>query len=155
MKMKSWIAQCAIVLAIAGATTYSFAAEKEDTPFAIPGGTYVTTDQAKALLDKGATFIDARGKPEYVEKHIKGAIHVFYKEKDPSNKMIAKTDPADEFDISKLPQDKNALLVFYCNGSPCWKGYKGATLAIKQGYKNVNWYRDGMEGVASKKLPSD
>jgi len=35
-------------------------------------------------------------------------------------------------------------MVFYCNGSPCWKGYKGAVEAIKVGYQKVNWYRDGI-----------
>ncbi|HRY16308.1 MAG TPA: rhodanese-like domain-containing protein, partial [Candidatus Competibacteraceae bacterium] len=65
----------------------------------------------------------------------------------------AKTDPADTFNIDKLPKDKEKSLVFYCNGSPCWKGYKGAAAAIKSGYKQVYWFRDGLPAWIAKSFP--
>jgi len=98
----------------------------------IPGGTYVDVD--KAMFDKGALFVDARLPAEYAEKHIKGAVGVVYKEK-----KVRDIDTGDEFDVSKLPGDKNKAMVFYCNGSPCWRGYKAAAASIKAGNKNVNW----------------
>jgi len=113
----------------------------EETPMSIPGGTYVTTAQAKEQFDKGALFIDSRVPAEYAEQHIKGAISVVYKEK---HSRVSKIDPEDSMDMSKLPSDKTKPLVFYCNGSPCWRGYKGAIMAIKAGYSKVYWYRDGI-----------
>jgi rhodanese-related sulfurtransferase len=119
----------------------------EETPQNIPGGTMVSTEQAKELFDKSTKFIDTRVAAEFSEKKIKSAINVVYKEKFARESKI---DPEDSFDLSKLPADKNTAMVFYCNGSPCWKGYKGAAAAIKAGYKKVYWYRDGIPAWSSK-----
>ena len=124
----------------------------EETPMSIPGGTMVDVAKAKALFDKGAVFVDARVAAEYAEKHIKSAVNIVYKE---VNKKVAKLDPKDEFDLAKLPADKAKALVFYCNGSPCWRGYKGADAAIKAGYKSVNWFRDGLPAWEEKNFPSE
>ncbi len=124
----------------------------EETPMSIPGGTYVDADKAKALFDKGAVFIDSRVAAEYAEKRIKGAQSIVYKE---VHKKVSKLDPKDEMDMSKLPADKTKALVFYCNGSPCWRGYKGAAKAIKAGYKNVNWFRDGLPAWQAKGYPTE
>jgi rhodanese-related sulfurtransferase len=124
----------------------------EETPNAIPGGTMVNEVQAKALFDKGAVFVDARVAAEYAEKRIKGAINVVYKE---THKKVGKLDAKDSFDLSKLPADKSKVMVFYCNGSPCWRGYKGADAAIKAGYKKVSWFRDGLPAWESKGFPTE
>lgn len=124
----------------------------EETPMSIPGGVMVDAAKAKALHDKGALFVDARVAAEYAEKHIKGAISVVFKE---VHKKVAKLDPKDEFDLSKLPADKSKPMVFYCNGSPCWRGYKAADAAIKGGYKNVNWFRDGLPAWEARSYPTE
>lgn len=124
----------------------------EDTPGAIPGGTFAAVNQAQSLFDKGAVFVDARAAAEYAEQHIKGAISVPFKEAFPK---IAKTGPGDKIDLSKLPGDKNKVMVFYCNGSPCWKGYKAAEQAINAGYRKVHWFRDGIPAWKSKSLPTE
>lgn len=124
----------------------------EETPQSIPGGTLVDAVKAKEVLDKGGLAIDTRVAAEYAEKRIKGAINVTYKETHPRTSKIA---PGDSFDLSKLPADKNKALVFYCNGSPCWKGYKGADAAIKAGYKQVYWFRDGLPAWEAKKFPTE
>ena len=141
-------------LSLAGivALTMQPALAAEDTPNAIPGGNFVSVDQAKSLFDKGALFVDARVAAEYAEKHIKGSINVPFKEEFPK---VSKTGPGDKVDLSKLPGDKNKAMVFYCNGSPCWKGYKAADHAIKAGYKKVSWFRDGMPAWEGKGLPSE
>lgn len=148
------IARTLLSLAAAGlfvcAATPALAAE--ETPNAIPGGTFVSVDQAKAQFDKGSLFIDARVAAEYADKHIKGAANAPFKEEFPK---VAKTGPGDKFDLAKLPADKNKPLVFYCNGSPCWKGYKAADHAIKAGYKKVHWFRDGMPAWEGKGLPTE
>ena len=141
-------------LSLAGILALSMqgALAAEDTPHAIPGGSFASIDQAKALFHKGVLFVDARVAAEYADKHIKGAISMPFKEEFPKE---SKTGPGDKVDLSKLPADKNKEMVFYCNGSPCWKGYKAADHAIKAGYKKVVWFRDGMPAWESKKLPSE
>jgi len=124
----------------------------EDTPKSIAGGTYVDAAKAKELYDKGALFVDARVSAEYAEKRIKGAKNVVYKEK---HKKVAKLDPSDEFDIKKLPSNKSTVMVFYCNGSPCWRGYKAADAAIKVGYNKVHWFRDGLPAWEEKGFPTE
>lgn len=139
-----------IALSMTAFAPLSIAAE--ETPMKIDGGTMVDTSKAKALFDKGAIFVDARVAAEYAEKHIKGAQSIVYKE---THKKVAKLDPADSFDLKKLPADKSKALVFYCNGSPCWRGYKAADASIKAGYKNVNWYRDGIPAWEAKGYPTE
>ena len=126
----------------------SFAA---DNPAKLEGGTLVTSEQAKALIDKGVAVFDVRTTNEFAEGHIKGAKLVAYKEK---SAKTADFDAAqDSFDLSKLPGDKAAALVFYCNGLDCWKSYKASVTAIKAGYKKVNWLRGGFPEWKSKGYP--
>jgi rhodanese-related sulfurtransferase len=124
----------------------------EALPMSIPGGTYVDVAKAKTLFDQGTLFVDARVAAEYADQHIKGAVNIPYKETFPKE---SKTAASDAFDISKLPADKAKAMVFYCNGSPCWKGYKAAAVSIKAGYKHVYWLRDGMPGWAAKGYPAE
>lgn len=137
---------CALVLA-AGAAT-AFAAE---TPTSLAGVTLVTADQAKKLMDAGAPMIDTRVANEYVQEHIKGAKSVPYKEK--SGKDAGFNPKEDSFDLSKLPADKNASVIFYCNGAECWKSYKGSKVALDAGYKKVNWLRGGIPEWKAKGYP--
>jgi len=138
-------AMCAALLT--AAATASFA----DTPMSLAGATMVTAEQAKKLADGGAPIIDARVANEYAEAHIKGAKSVPYKEKSGKD---AKFDPKDDsFDLSKLPADKNAPVIIYCNGAECWKGYKAAKLAVDAGYKKVQWMRLGIPEWKAKGYP--
>jgi rhodanese-related sulfurtransferase len=122
----------------------------EETPHKIDGGALVDAPRSKALADKGAVVIDARVPAEYAEMHIKGAKSVLYREVHPRE---SKLSPDDKFDLAKLPAEKNTPLVFYCNGSPCWKGYKAAAAAIKAGYTHVYWFRDGLPAWMDKGYP--
>jgi rhodanese-related sulfurtransferase len=124
----------------------------EPTPNSIPGGAMVDAAKVADLQAKGAIVVDSRVAAEYAEKHIKGAINIMYKEVFGKE---SKLSPDDKFDLAKLPSDKATSLIFYCNGSPCWKGYKAAAAAIKAGYKHVFWFRDGMPAWEAKNLPTE
>ena len=52
--------------------------------------------------------------------------------------------PAFDKMTDKLPKDKAALLIFYCNGVTCNMSPASATKAETLGYSNVKIYRDGM-----------
>ncbi len=122
-----------------------------DTPASLSGATLIDATKAKSLTDGGALMIDARVSNEYAEAHIKGAVSVPYKEK--SAKALDYKAAEDNFDLAKLPADKNTPLIFACNGRECWKSYKAAAAALKAGYKKVYWFRDGFPGWKAKGYP--
>jgi rhodanese-related sulfurtransferase len=124
----------------------------EETPLSLNGVKIVSAQEAKPMLDRGVPFIDARVATEYAEKSIKGAKSVPYKEK--SAKSVDFDRTQDQFDLAKLPADKNAPMVFFCNAGECWKSYKAAVLARDAGYKQVHWLRGGMPEWTAKGLPT-
>lgn len=123
-----------------------------DTPASLAGAKVVKADEAKKLADAGAAMIDTRVATENAEKTIKGAKNVVYKEK--SAKAADFDVSLDQFDLTKLPADKAAPIVFFCNGPECWKSYKGSTAALKAGYSKVFWFRGGMPEWVAAGLPT-
>lgn len=113
----------------------------DHTPHSIPGGTLVDAASARQLQTQGALIIDARSTREYQAETIPGARNVPYHEQFPRTLLIG---PEDRFDLTQLPENKATPLIFFCNGSPCWKGYKAARRAIEAGYTAVYWFRDGL-----------
>jgi rhodanese-related sulfurtransferase len=138
----------AVVLSL-GAASGAWAAE---TPDKLDGVKVVTATEAKQLADRGATMIDTRVASENAEKTIKGAKSVVYREKSAKDVKFDRTQ--DSWDLSKLPSDKNAPIVTFCNGAECWKSYKSAVLARDAGYKQVYWLRGGLPEWAAKGLPT-
>ena len=122
-----------------------------DVPPTLAGVTVVTAEQARKLVDAGAPVIDTRVGNEYADAHIKGAKNVPYKEK--SAKDAAFNPKEDQFDLAKLPGDKAASLVFYCNGPECWKSYKASRVAAEAGWKSVHWLRGGFPEWKAKGYP--
>jgi rhodanese-related sulfurtransferase/ABC-type phosphate/phosphonate transport system substrate-binding protein len=111
------------------------------TPRALPGATLVEAKTVAQLLQKGATYIDARNQEEFDAGHVPGAKLVPYVEK--SHKEADFDPNQDKFDVAQLG-DKNAEFVFGCNGAECWKSFKASAVALKAGYKNVYWFRGGL-----------
>lgn len=112
------------------------------TPEVLPGAAIVTAEQAKKLVDQGVPLYDVRPESHYREAHIKGAKHVSYQMNSP--KETDYDDAVDRFDLTKLPSDKNAPMIFQCNGAECWYSYKAARYMVKRGFKKVYWYRTGL-----------
>jgi len=61
---------------------------------------------------------------------------------------------ASAFDLTKLPADKAAPVVFFCNAGECWKSYKASVAAVKAGYTKVNWFRGGVPEWIAAGLPT-
>ncbi len=81
-------------------------------------------------MPENVMIIDARPyKGKYAKGHIPGAINITFSEFD------KKTD--------LLPKDKNALLIYYCEGVKCKLSHKSARKAEKLGYKNIKVYANG------------
>jgi len=87
-------------------------------------------DHATMPMAENVMIIDARPyKPKYVNGHIPAAISI----------------PDSQFDkqVTLLPQDKNALLIYYCGGLACKLSHKSAKKAEKLGYTNVKVFAEG------------
>jgi len=138
----------ALALTLGLAVTASAA----DTPATLKGATLVSAAEVKAMLGKGVPVIDTRVAAEYAEKTILGAKSVPYKEK--SAKDVAFDATQDSFDLTKLPADKAAPVVFFCNAGSCWKSYKASVVAIKAGYAKVQWFRGGLPEWVAAGLPT-
>ena len=144
----TYVARIALAAALGLAAAGAYANE---TPAILKGVTLVTADQVKKMLDAGTPVIDTRVANEYAEAHIKGAKSVPYREK--STKAVDFDASADSFDLAKLPSDKAAPIVFYCNAGECWKSYKASVVASKAGYSKVHWFRGGLPEWKTKGLP--
>ena len=128
------------------------------TPRTLPGATVVTAPEVADLLKKGGTLYDTRSAEEYNTRHIQGAKLLPYGEK--SRKEVGFDAQADSFDVAKLPADKNAPVVFACNGAECWKSYKASLVAVKAGHKQVYWFRGGfpewnLAGLPTQAVPGN
>lgn len=137
-------------LALSGAAMA--ADEPPPTPTNLEGGKVITADEGKKLVDaKSAVFIDTRNVVNFGKGHVPTAIAAAYKEK--SEKVAGFDASLDQFDMTKLPAQKSAQIVFYSDGPTGWKSYKAAVLAIKGGYKNVMYMRGGFAEWLAKGYP--
>ena len=91
-------------------------------------------DLKKAIADKKVTVIDVNGSSAWKAGHVPTAIDF----------TAAKADLA-----SKLPADKDALIVAYCGGPSCSAYKSAATAAEKLGYKNIKHLSAGISGWKS------
>jgi rhodanese-related sulfurtransferase len=146
------VTACRIAATLAMAIGLAAPVLAQETPAKLEGVKIVTAEQARDLAAKGTALVDTRTANEYTEKTVKGAVHVPYKEK--SAKDVGFDRSQDSFDLSKLPGDKNAAMVFFCNAGTCWKSYKASVLARDAGYKQVHWFRGGMPEWTGKGLPT-
>jgi len=129
------------------------AARAADTPQSLKGATVVSAEDVVSAQTAGAPVIDVRVASEYADGHIKGAINVPYREK--SAKDTAFDASKDEFNLGRLPTNKTAPIVIYCNGPECWKSFKASTAAVQGGFTKVLWYREGFPNWKSKGLPTE
>ena len=128
------------------------AAWAANTPATAEGVKIVSADEAKKMQAAGAHIFDNRVAAEYAEKTIQGAKGLTYKEK--SEKAANFDASKDSFDLSKLPSDKAAPIVFFCNGGECWRSYKAAVVTQRAGYSQVHWLRGGLPEWTAKGLPT-
>ena len=87
-------------------------------------------EHVKIPMQEGVMLIDARPKrAKYDKGHIPMAVSI----------------PNTQFDkmVSKLPKDKNVLLIYYCGGLKCKLSHKSARKAEKLGYTNVKVFAKG------------
>jgi rhodanese-related sulfurtransferase len=119
----------------------SVASMLNTTPTSLPGAKVISAAEARALIAQGVPVYDVRVEDEYKNAHVPSAQSVPYKEGSAKEVDFDRAD--DQFALNKLPKDKNAPFIMYCDGTICWKSYKSAVMAIEAGWKNVYWFRGG------------
>lgn len=88
---------------------------------------------AKVPVAENVMIIDSRPKRvKYDKGHIPLAVSI------PDSQFAKMT--------AKLPNDKDALLIFYCGGQKCKLSHKSARKAEALGYKNVKVFANGFPG---------
>ncbi|HBH61737.1 MAG TPA: hypothetical protein DDX85_08380 [Nitrospiraceae bacterium] len=123
-------------------------AAKVPTPAEPPEGVkIISIDEAHQLLyQKDVYVFDMRKELHYEKGHIPGAVSLTYKW---TQKELHFNDRG-ELDMSRLPADKNAVIIFHGHGPEEWKSYYTSRAAKEAGYNNVMWLRDGYSTWANK-----
>jgi PQQ-dependent catabolism-associated CXXCW motif protein len=121
------------------------------TPASIPGAQLVTTKGLVALVrDHQVPFVlvDVLGGPQTLP----GAIPAAW-----ASQPGSFNDQVQQQFGSLLRQatrgNSDTPVVFYCLSSHCWMSYNAALRAVHLGYRNVLWYRAGMEGWQAAGMP--
>lgn len=106
------------------------AASSSYSPIKVPGSVTVNVDDAKQLFDNGATFIDVRSIHSWKRGRIPKSVHM---------------DLLNNFSEGKLNSNakKENAIVIYCNGPRCLRSSIASAKAIKWGYEEVYYFRDG------------
>lgn len=97
-------------------------------------------DVKAAAEAKNAVIIDANAPASYKAGHVPGAL----------SWAEIKSDLA-----SKLPADKNTLIIAYCGNPKCGAYLQAAKAAEKLGYTNVKHMSAGIAGWNEAKMPTE
>lgn len=121
------------------------------TPALLAGARVLSAEGVQEMMGKGARYFDVRSEAEYKAGHVKGAVLLPYHEK--SKKEIDFDSALDEFKLVDTVKDRDAAIIFACNGGECWKSYKASKVALAAGFKSVFWFRGGLPEWREKNLP--
>lgn len=143
----------AMILAVSFGLVGIATAEEVQAPTKLEGVKIVSTDEVKTMLgQKGVIIFDMRKALNYGKGHLQGAVSLPFKwvteGPDPSKRT-------GEFDMSLLPSDKKARIIFYSDGPTGWKSYYAAKMTKEAGYNNVMWMREGSIEWESKGYPME
>jgi PQQ-dependent catabolism-associated CXXCW motif protein len=121
------------------------------TPNQIPGGQVITTKGLVALLQNNQVstlVLDVLGAQQQLP-NAQSAV--------PASQAGTFSDQTQQQFGQYLQQatrgNKATPIVLYCQGPHCWMSYNAALRAINLGYKNVLWYRGGIEAWERAGLP--
>jgi rhodanese-related sulfurtransferase len=108
-----------------------------------PGGflQYVDLAEAESRYEGGSIFIDSREQDDYLQGHIRGAVH------------ISAHDPDDTIAANLRRLTKDAPYVVYCDGAECGSSTALARKMKEAGFPQVYVFYGGWEEWTDKGLP--
>jgi PQQ-dependent catabolism-associated CXXCW motif protein len=115
------------------------------TPSSIPGGQVITTKGLMPLLQGGGGMsvivLDVLGNPQ---TQLPNAVPAAFAAQSGSfNDAVQQQFGQMLMQLTR--GNKQVPIVTYCQGPQCWMSYNAALRAIALGYRNVLWYRGGVE----------
>ncbi len=126
---------------IAGGRTFATSVKAELAGF-VSGVSEITVKKARKMITDGDEFtlIDSRPVRQYARSHLPSAMSI------PSCEM--------KENIDLLPEKKEQLLVFYCEGPTCGMSTMASATAAHAGYKNIRVMLAGVEGWTKAGYPT-
>lgn len=108
--------------------------------FGLPPGVEIGVSELLGVMTGGQPYhlLDARPGKRFGAAHIPGARSAF---------------PKDPSFLGKLPEDKSALVIFYCGGPTCPFTGHSVKIAMDAGYTNLRGFQAGLPGWKKAKLP--
>ena len=129
----------------------------DELPSELPGIAVLSVAEVQQIIKAGqGRLVDVRPLHDHLSARIPGSLHVTYRER--SARATTYDPKADDvagflLRLHKFLPEQDALVVFYCNGLSCWKSYKAAIAAQKDGYTKISWFRAGIAGWESAGFP--
>lgn len=128
------------------------------TPPTVPGAATITTRELKSRIEGNEAFrlVDVLGTVASKRAVIPGAHWVpnmggsDWTAAAHSSGARAKAFRAI---LGRIAPDRDVPVAFYCVNAECWLSYNAALHALRLGYKNVYWYRGGLEAWRAAQLP--
>ena len=114
----------------------------QESPLHVEGATTVDAQEAKALLDRGVTFVDLRSTELWEVGHIPGAHFL---------DLFGAFGEASLLEVAA----KDAEVVIYCAGPSCKRSSKGCAKAVAWGFQNVYYFRGGFPEWQEAGYPTD
>ena len=121
------------------------------TPTSIPGGQLITTPGLLDLLKSApgrVLVFDVLGGQERLPNALNAV----------PAQQAGSFDDAVQREFGQFLQQvtqgrQDTALVFYCASTMCWMSYNASLRAIRMGYRNVLWYRGGIEAWKAARQP--
>ena len=112
------------------------------SPETIEGATTIGAEQVIAqVVEHGDTvLVDSRVGTDRADGYIEGSVHL----------VDSKTD-CDS--LARLIDTRTTPVIFYCNGVHCDRSGRAVGIAVACGYRNVYWFRGGIEEWRAKEFP--
>jgi rhodanese-related sulfurtransferase len=112
------------------------------SPAAIAGAVTIDAEQLIALVVQrpDTILIDARVRVDRADGYIEGSLHL----------VDTRTD-CDS--LAGLIATRTTPVIFYCNGVSCDRSGRAVGIAVTCGYRDVYWFRGGIEEWRAKEFP--
>lgn len=122
------------------------------TPTTLPGARRITTDELRQLGDK-ALLIDVLDEGNN-HTTIPRAVHIPGAGNFGGGRFDDRLQRNFGNVLAQLTnRNLDQTLVFFCEGAQCWESYNAALRAINMGYRQVLWYRGGLNSWKAASLP--
>ena len=121
---------CRSLVAVYALMVFAMACRAGEAPLAVTGATTVSVLEARYLYEQGAIFVDVRSREDWQAGHIRGAVHLDFR----NDFQLLQS-------ITSIKAD--TPLVLYCESRHCLRSAYASLVSVLWGYRQVYYFRDG------------